>query len=387
MPPRIQQAVKSNKSTATNTPKKVNMWTRALRCVVMLLSVSVVITLTVSGYAGNVSPLQHGGMWGIFPLAFPLALLAAVLMLIVDILVYRRAALIVLVGLLAAGGPILSFFPLNISSPKAPEGAERFKILTYNVLNLQPQNGDTITPNPMLQYVIASDADIVCLQEAVPIVPKASLGITREQADMLHSRYPYIIIGGAGSQAILSKYPTEVIHLDVNKNTFPSGDLAAFRLTLPSGKLISVFNVHLHSFSLTETDRELYRNLTDLKKENIHEVKNQLWNKLSDAAVGRAREVQQMMRWLRQYGGPDVIVCGDFNDVADCYAIRTLADTGFRSVYPAIGFGPMITYNANRFYFCIDHVLYRGSLQALNISKGRLRASDHYPLTVEFAVR
>ena len=87
------------------------------------------------------------------------------------------------------------------------------------------------------------------------------------------------------------------------------------------------------------------------------------------------------MQWLRLYGGPDVIICGDFNDVPGCHAIRTFADAGFHSVYPSIGFGPMITYNARHLYFCIDHVLYRGALTPLYISKGTLKTSDHYPLT------
>ena len=51
------------------------------------------------------------------------------------------------------------------------------------------------------------------------------------------------------------------------------------------------------------------------------------------------------------------------------------------------GFGPMITYNARHLYFCIDHVLYRGALTPLYISKGTIKTSDHYPLTVDFAVR
>ena len=342
--------------------------------------------MLLTGYAGYVSPLQHGGLWGMFPLAFPLALLSATIMLVLDILFYRKALFVVVIGMICGLGPILTYFPMNIFSPTAPADCMRLKLLTYNVCNLQGQNGDTISPNPMLEYVMEQDADVVCLQEAVPLVPNRGLGVTSEQIEQLHKKYPYIIIGGCGSQAILSKYKTDVIHLDVNKNTFGGGDLAAFRLTLPNGRLIAVFNVHLFSFALNREDRELYRNLTDLKKEDLHEVKNQLWDKLDAASVGRAREVQQMMRWLRQYGGPDVILCGDFNDVADCYAIRTLADTGFKSVYPEIGFGPMITYNSNRFYFCIDHVLYRGCFKPLSINKGRLKASDHYPLTVEFAV-
>ena len=45
---------------------------------------------------------------------------------------------------------------------------------------------------------------------------------------------------------------------------------------------------------------------------------------------------------IRHYGGPNVIVCGDFNDVPGSYPVRSFADAGFQSVYPKIGFGPII---------------------------------------------
>lgn len=375
-----------NKKAHPSKPAKVPVWKRIVRFTLTFVSVLVATALVVTGYAGNVSPLQSGGLWGVLPLGFPLVLLTAVLMLVLDLCFYWRSAIVLVLGLIASWGPVLTFFPVNIGTPSAPEGSEKLTVLTYNVLNLEPQSGDTITPNPMLQFVLAHNADVVCLQEAEPLTPDKRLGITSAQVDSLHARYPYIIYGGKGSQAILSKYPAKVVHLDVNENTFASGDLQAVRITMPSGRLVTVFNVHLFSFALTTTDRELYRNLTDLKRENIREVKDQLWDKLTAASVGRAREVQQLMRWLRQYGGPDVIVCGDFNDVSDCYAIRTLGDAGFRDTYPEVGFGPMVTYNANRFWFCIDHLLYRGHIKPLDLTKGSIKASDHYPLIATFAV-
>lgn len=376
------QASKSSPKSAAKAP----VWKRIVHFTLTFVSVIVAAALVITGYAGNVSPLQSGGLWGVLPLGFPLVLLAAVLILILDLCFYWRSAIVLILGIIGSCGPILTYFPVNIVTPTAPEGSEKLTVLTYNVLNLDPQSGDTVTPNPMLQFVLAHNADVVCLQEAEPLTPNKRLGITSAQVDSLHARYPYIIYGGKGTQAILSKYPAKVVHLDVNENTFASGDLQAVRITMPSGRLVSVFNVHLFSFALTTTDRELYRNLTDLKHENMREVKDQLWDKLTAASEGRAREVQQLMRWLRQYGGPDVIVCGDFNDVSGCYAIRTLGDAGFRDTYPEVGFGPMVTYNANRFWFCIDHLLYRGHIKPLDLTKGSTKASDHYPLIATFAV-
>ncbi|MDE6574961.1 MAG: endonuclease/exonuclease/phosphatase family protein, partial [Muribaculaceae bacterium] len=193
--------------------------------------------------------------------------------------------------------------------------------------------------------------------------------------------------GGRSSQGIFSKYPIRPLHFEVSKNTFPGGDLAAYRVEMPDGRRVTVFNVHMASYNLNSNDRALYHNLTELQKENIHDVRTQLIHKLKLAAMKRARQTQQLMRWLRQYGGPDAIVCGDFNDVTGCFAMHTLEDAGFRDVYTQTGFGPMITFNDNRFYFCIDHIMYRGDLRPVWLSKGRTKASDHYPLMAEFYIK
>lgn len=362
------------------------MWLRVLRGCLMTLNVVAVAMLLLTGYAGCVSPLQHSAVWGVFPLGFPIVLGAVFLLLLAECFFYLRGALVLGAGMVLCAGPILTYFPLNIFSPKAPEGSEKFSLITYNVHNMWLSDTTGVSRNTSLDYVLAQNADIVCLQESSVLTPSVRLHITDRQIEEMHAAYPHVLITGA-TEALLSKYPVEAIHIAPTKENFPGGTVAAYRITLPSGRLISVFNVHLCSFGLVAADRELYYNLTDLKKEPLEEVKEQLYDKMTLAARNRAREVQQLLRWIRLYGGPDAIVCGDFNDVGGCYAIRALADAGFTDVYPEIGFGPMVTYNQGRFYFCIDHVLCRGALKPLAMRKGRVKSSDHYPLFTEFALK
>lgn len=372
MCPRRQQ----NVADTTAARKRRPVWLRFLRGLTALVDILVVVALLLTGYAGCVSPLSHSAWWGVLPLAFPICFWLAVILLVLQLLWYRRGALLLGLGLVACGGPVLTYFPLHVATPKAPEGAEQFSLLTYNILDgVYAEDGNT----EVADYILSTNADIVCTQETYAITLPRRDATTQARVDSLRARYPYIIFGGAsGTQGIMSKYPVENIHLDVSRSDF-SGDVAVFRVTLPSGRRICIFNVHLCSFGLSNTP---LREAT----ENAHDGKLVL-DKLRTASVGRARQVNKIMQWLRLYGGPDVIICGDFNDVPGCHAIRTFADAGFHSVYPSIGFGPMITYNARHLYYCIDHVLYRGGLTPLYISKGTLRASDHYPLKVDFAVR
>ncbi len=360
-------------------------WRRCLDIFLICLSVLSVVALLATAYGGYLSPLKYGGKVGVLPLCFPFAAIAAIAVLLVDVFFSRTGVFITGIGILFSAGPLLDFFPLHPTKANAPEGVETFTLLTYNAYQFMPRESADGAGNPTLAYILECNADIVCLQEALLIAPSEKTGITTAQIDSLHTLYPNIIHSNEG-QCLLSKFEVNPIHLNANDDSFAGGDIGAYRVTLPSGRLVGIFNVHLNSYYLTDDDKELYHGLTRLHREPIGDIRHRLIDKLATAAVGRARQTQQLMRWLRLYGGPDAIVCGDFNDVTNCYAVHTLADAGFRDVYTRVGFGPMHTYNANRFYFCIDHILSRGALKPMWLKKGRLRSSDHYPLEVEFAL-
>ncbi len=375
------------KDTSTPVPKRNPLWRRIAGVVLALLDLAAVGALLLTGYAGMVSPLTHSDLWGVLPLGFPIALLAVTLLAVLQLFFFRKGLIILAIGFVACLGPFLSYCPLHLFPAKATEGAETFTLLTYNVGNFGTAgsaSGDG-SGNAALAYILQQDADVVCLQE-VEFTPGEQTHITPAQLDSMHARYPYVYVSGI-RQAILSKFPVQPIHVDSSREVFGNGDIGIYRITLPSGRLVSIFNVHLFSYSLEPDDKELYESVTRLQKESISDLRTQLLAKLRIAARGRASEVVQLLRWIRLYGGPEAIVVGDFNDVQGCYAIRELAESGFRDAYPEVGFGTMVTFHENRFYFCIDHVLCRGDLRPLWLRKGRTKASDHYPLTVEIEVR
>lgn len=344
---------------------------------VLLIDIIAIAALLISGYAGYVSPLSHSIWWGVLPLAFPICFWVAIVLFILQLLWYRRGAFVLALGMIACGGPMLTYCPLHILSPKAQAGAEQFSLLTYNTCStFLVADGKPDVP----EYIIASGADIVCTQEAYGLAASHRDDASQALVDSLRAVYPYILFtGNDGREGFLSKYPIENIHLDINDSNFRGCGVAAVRVTLPSGRRISVFNVHLESFGITGTPlRETAENPEDSRE---------LLEKIANACRQRARQANKIVQWLRLYAGPDAIICGDFNDVPDCYSIRTFADNGFHSVYPSIAFGPVYTYNLRHLYYCIDHVLYRGDITPLYIRKGRLKASDHYPLTVDFAIK
>ncbi|MCM1067560.1 MAG: endonuclease/exonuclease/phosphatase family protein [Muribaculaceae bacterium] len=367
---------------------------RIWRALALLVDIAAVGILIVTGYAGMLSPLRYGGVWGVLPLGFPIAFWIVVGLLAVQLFVHRRGAVVCALGLVICAGPALDYCPLNFGTRKAPEGAPTFTLLTFNAHQFVPPHtnaipktkADNSAPNPQMDYILSADADIVCLQEATYIC--TDLGdnlISAAQLKAMHEKYPHILMA-MSDILLMSKFPVEAIHLDANPENFPGGCLGCYRVTLPSGRIITIFDVHLHSMRLRADDKELYMSLTELHREDLGAVRDQLLRKLSSAAEGRTRDLIQLQRYIRLYGGPDVIIAGDFNDVSGCHTIRALADAGFRSVYPEVGLGPVITFNSDRLYFGIDHILYRGAFMPLSIEKGPRCGSDHYPLLATFAV-
>lgn len=322
---------------------------------------------------------------GLVGMTLPGWFAAIVLVVILDLIWWRHTAPLPILAMLVCAQPLWNFCPLNLPPGKlSPEEAERsFTLLSYNVLNFSDLEMDG-GPNHTIEYILDQDADIVCIQEIPVLKESDTRHITGEQIEALHRRYPYIILSGT-AQGILSKYPVNALHIDYDRPNSNGGDFAAYQIDV-QGHMISVFNCHFQSIGLTNEDKELYAELTDGKPghASVGEVKYQLLAKLMHANRRRARQAEMICRYIKHYGGENVIVCGDFNDVPGCYTLRRLADFNMKEVYPQVGFGPMITYNANRFYFRIDHVLYRGCFKPHSMVRGSLRASDHYPLTTTF---
>lgn len=356
------------------------------RALLLILDIIAGIALLVSGYAGVVSPLKYSGIWGILGLTFPIVLWSTVLLFILQLFFHRRGAAWLAAFMILCSGPILTYCPINFNFGKSSESTDStFTLLSYNVANLRDMRGAGYdsTYNQTISYILSTDADIVCLSESAVLSPNRETGITPSQYDSLSRRYPHIIISGI-AQATLSKYPLRPIHVITDHKGFGNGDFGLYHVEMPGGKLVTLINCHLQSLGLNRDDKDLYMDLTKFRHDNVDSVKSQLLKKIAVGNVARARQTQVLLRLIRHYGGPNVIICGDFNDVPGCYSIRNFEDADFKSVYPEVGLGPIITFNANRFYFCIDHVLYRGDMEPLSISKGTTKVSDHYPLLTTF---
>lgn len=356
---------------------------KLLNLIAVIIALVIAIVLVASAYAGTVSPEKStvpALLAMIFPIVAPVAVIAAICLAFLK----RAASLILVVALLISLPTLLTYFPLNFSTNI---GKPSFSVLTYNVANLTDfaSGGRTPKENPTLRFILDQSPDIAALQECATFASSHETAVSPSLLDSLFKAYPHHTNGAEG-QALLSRFPFEEIKLHhPPRHNF---QVRAYRIYAPADTF-TLFNLHLKSIGLSEEDKTLYKDLTKGKtegdgiKQELKEIRSSLISKLSAAFKVRARHALLVKEMIDSIGGK-VIVCGDFNDVPGCYAIRAIESAGLKDAYRESALGFAITFHEDRFYFRIDHILYRG-FTPLRTRRIKVPYSDHYPLFATFS--
>lgn len=341
-----------------------------------------------SGFASHIDQ-EYMPFAGIFAMTFPLWYFLSMALLIVNLICCRWLSIISLMTLLIAFKPFLVFSPMNFSKTELTdeERNRSFKIMSYNVLSMIDLEGlSTPDNNRTMHTILNSGAD------AVAILENENMGLMKDivphiQIDSLNRIYPYFSRGSRGT-VLYSKRP--ILHVVPPENTHSQGSIEIFRTFVNDSRPLNIIAVHLESFGLNDDDKELYRDLTDTdkleetnKKETLNRVRQQLISKLLQAFQKRAMQGKMLRSFVEQLPG-DVVICGDFNDVPGCRTIKILEEIGMKDAYAEVALGPTITYNAPYFHFRIDHVMWRGNFRPVDIERGNVASSDHYPMLTTF---
>lgn len=334
------------------------------------------------GFASDIDP-EKMPFSGLALMSFPIWYFLSLLLLILNLFICRSVTPVNAAALIIAIKPFLAFCPIHpfAGNLTDEEKANSFKILSYNTLSFvdysAPQNPDF---NRTMHTILSSKADAVVLLE-YENQGRISRFVPQSQLDSLHSIYPYFERGSLGT-VMYSKRP--VLHIQPPENVHSMGSIEAFRTYIEENP-INIFAVHLESIGLNNDDKELYSEITDTKPEraNLRALRNNIVKKLYRSFKNRAHQARTLRNYVEYMGG-DAVVCGDFNDVPDCRAIKILEEAGLTDVYSALGNGPGISYNDPRFPFRIDHILYKGGMKAVKIERGNVPSSDHYPMLTTF---
>ena len=351
----------------------------------------VVFVAMATGFAGHAGKINtmNTPFAGIATMTFIGWWLLNLVILVANTIFCRKLTLVSAVAIIVTIKPFLVFCPLNLwNRPTITDNDTQrtFSVLSYNVAHMQDSVGMvTLGYNRTASTILSSDADVVCLMEYTQTtINPISHEMLPEQYDSLLSRYPYHETYAADI-AVFSRTPITALEHPQAAEWPRSGVMGIYSVEV-CGRPLTLIPVHLCSIGLSDDDKDLYRDLVDSPAEmrgKVSDMRHKLIEKLYTAFQQRYAQTTIISNYLAQTS-ENAIVCGDFNDVPNCYAIRTLEAAGMTDAYSQVGIGAKITFNAPLFFFRIDHVLYRGNMTPVNMQRGNLASSDHYPWLTTF---
>ncbi len=312
--------------------------------------------------------------WGML---FPFFLAAAIVFLLFWLVAGRRFMLISIVGMGICADAIRTFCPLNFPS-KVPEGA--IKVLSYNVMGFGDYKDVPWNENIVLDYILRSQADIVCLQEGNNL-PLATMH------QLCDSLYPHIVIDTVKTSMnliLMSKYPivsTERIRYESQTN----GSFA--HKIVKDEDTILVINNHLESYQLKDQDKDDYKtiirnldNLDELENKENEVRYDSLVSKIKRANYKRGPQADSIAQYIEQSHQKYVICMGDFNAPSLSYTHYRLTRL-LNDAYTRSGNGVGFSYNRSGMYFRIDNILVSENIKTYAAKVDAYsKMSDHYPI-------
>lgn len=336
--------------------------------------------------AAYVSPVRFDNL-ALFSLTTPFAIVANILFIIFWLLLSGRKwrALISVVTLVLCSKVFLMVFGLNFfGSNDATHHDRSIKIMSWNVhgMGIFERGNEKETAKRIMQLIKEQDADVLCLPEFYtkkndsmkPYAP----AIIKQNG---FSEYKFCFDNTLGHDiylgtAIFSKFPIEhyqVYHLGTEWINIVQCDIR-----VPGNKLMSLFCMHMHSFDLSDADKNNIEAIKQNPKDHHSGLRNFV-AKFNYAYKIRATEADTTAMILKQSQNP-VIVCGDFNDLPGSYTYTTIRGK-LKDAFLEKGSGIGRTYNELSPTIRIDQMLFDPKAYTVTGFKSvNTRLSDHRPI-------
>lgn len=363
-------------------PKTSVHW---FRKAVWLTASFATLLASLSALSAWVSPVWCRWL-GVFTLGYPVLMLSAFLLVVFNLLVWRKRLwlplLLWLPGLYALG----TYAPYNFS--QSATSKDTLRVMTYNVFFWSWQERDGNGLSPMARYIANRRPDIVFVQEAYsdPSFEKKAMRPLFQKVGLNH----YVTIQMENDQVgILTRYPI----LDYGRIEMPSKNNGAtwFRLLRAKGDTLLAVSVHLQSVGLSEHDREGYSDLTRGREEggltNTQRMSRRILSRLANASAVRAVQAKKLHDFLVAHRGERIILAGDFNDTPISFP-HHMVDRELTDAFRTAGRGLSRTFNRHSMVVRIDHLFCSSHFMPYRAKvDDQVAFSDHYPLIVDLAVK
>ncbi|MCL2596526.1 MAG: endonuclease/exonuclease/phosphatase family protein [Paludibacter sp.] len=331
--------------------------------------------------AGHINPNKFPQI-STLSLLFPYLFIINVLFFLFWIIRGKKKAFVSGIVLLLSFSALGRTYQFFRSKPDVTGKETIAKILTYNTMSSfdfkKYSNNDTASG---FGYILAQDADIVCLQEfATSHKPEH---ITNEDITQIFKNYKYQYIwfqknsvSLQSGMAIFSKFPiVSKKNIDINSK-YNSAVYADIKI---NDSIYRFFNLHLESNKITAMDNARLEDIIDNpNRKNLPETTKFFTQKLSEAAKIRAKQAEIIADLIKN-SPYKTIVCGDFNDVPLSYTYSTVKE-GLKDAFVESGKGLGLTYDKGFYKLRIDYILYDKNLKTSDLQIDKIKYSDHYPV-------
>ncbi|MBK8710614.1 MAG: endonuclease/exonuclease/phosphatase family protein [Niastella sp.] len=368
----------------------INWFRRFTKRTAILLNVIVALLFILSCYGTKLNP-QFFWFMGLLNLVSFYFLILLLFFILFWLFASFKYVTISIIAIVLAWVPIRQLveirFTPNFVAAKHPANlrvmswnVEHFSILEHK---LHPEKKQA-----MLALINQYNPDVACFQEVVASdsIPGAInyLPDLMASLNMIYYIYSYNRKIDFDQKhhfgiIILSKYPL------LNKHTLsyePHDYNSIFQYAdlVKAGDTFRIFNLHLQSLKFTENNRR-YINTPELEtKKDIEESKN-LILKFKHGFLLRHFQSDRIRKAINESVYP-VVVCGDFNDVPNSYAYRTIGK-GLKNAFAEKGTGLGRTFIGISPTLRIDNIFADNHFDVEQYVRIKKSISDHYPIVAD----
>lgn len=369
--------------------------------IVWAVTLASALMLMLSAHGGRLDPCVYGPVPALALLGLPLVAAGwGIWLLALALMRHWRAAGVMIASMAVACVPVSRLCPLNISRGQVVDSDSTFTVMTFNVAAFpRLYEGDT---SAVMRTILDLNPDVAVIQEMMHAdrpFHYDEVAAIKDYIPLLNQQFPYRSYPYKDDVAILSKYPFTIDTIVPPQHGYDAlnvySDLdhyesLAFDIEV-NGHPVRLIGTHLRSYGLSNADKRMLGSHTDEHSDVAHGSRvdgMSLWSKLRRAFALRTREADEV-RDAIDLGPQTVIVCGDFNDVTDSYCYRLIAGGDMHDAWQQCGRGYVPTYSRFPLWFRIDHMLYRGDIQAIDCTihtdvVQTHTSSDHYPMVTTF---
>lgn len=356
------------------------------KVLVFLLSVLAVvglIAMTLSVICPHIDP-KHFGWIPFFGLSFWVILGFNLLVFFALLMLWSRKVWISVIALLVA----IPGINKSYSFGKSVDDAEGIRVMTYNVYMFHSVDGEKdtkINASRIIGIVREQSPDILCCQEFAGFNSR----VTRNQCIAMFSDsigMPYVYYNkksNFGGNVIFSKYPIEKV---TTGGGFSNEETYGVLVEVDAGAKGKFYlaNIHLVSNMITRSEIDVLTS-TPENQQSLDTVGRSVYHKLQRGYILRSDEVKEMLQGIPDVDMP-VILCGDLNDTPLSYTYRRIQKAGYSDAFTSVGRGIKPTFAGELPLLRIDYFWVNDKVTPLSFKRERFKASDHYPILLDFTI-